>query len=56
MTTLAPMDAYNQQLIDSVHPPDWLNPAPADLYDLVVIGAGTAGLVVAAGGRDWDWV
>ena len=49
MTTLAPMDAYNQQLIDAVHPPDWLNPAPADLYDLVVIGAGTAGLVVAAG-------
>ena len=43
------MDAYNQQLIDSVHPPDWLNPVPADLYDLVVIGAGTAGLVVAAG-------
>ena len=32
-----------------VHPPDWSNPAPARLYDLVVIGGGTAGLVAAAG-------
>lgn len=32
-----------------VHPPDWVNPKPAACYDLVVIGAGTAGLVVAAG-------
>ena len=43
------MDAYDRQLIDSVHPPDWVNPEPAASYDLVVIGAGTAGLVVAAG-------
>ena len=43
------MDAYNRQLIDYVHPADWTNPEPADIYDLVVIGAGTAGLVVAAG-------
>jgi pyruvate/2-oxoglutarate dehydrogenase complex dihydrolipoamide dehydrogenase (E3) component len=49
MTTIAPMDVYNQQLIDYVHPRDWVNPQPADIYDLVVIGAGTAGLVVAAG-------
>ena len=46
---LAPMDEYNQQLISEVHPPQWTNPIPADKYDLVVIGAGTAGLVVAAG-------
>jgi pyruvate/2-oxoglutarate dehydrogenase complex dihydrolipoamide dehydrogenase (E3) component len=46
---LAPMDAYNQQLLGYVHPPDWVNPQPAGEYDLVVIGAGTAGLVVAAG-------
>jgi pyruvate/2-oxoglutarate dehydrogenase complex dihydrolipoamide dehydrogenase (E3) component len=32
-----------------VHPPGWVNPAPADRYNLVVIGAGTAGLVMAAG-------
>ena len=46
---LAPMDEYNQQLIAEVHPPTWANPTPQDKYDLVVIGAGTAGLVVAAG-------
>jgi pyruvate/2-oxoglutarate dehydrogenase complex dihydrolipoamide dehydrogenase (E3) component len=44
-----PMDDANQRLIDHVHPPNWSNPAPSDRYDLVVIGAGTAGLVVAAG-------
>lgn len=47
--TMPPMDEYNQALIAHVHPPDWVNPQPADCYDLVVIGAGTAGLVVAAG-------
>jgi pyruvate/2-oxoglutarate dehydrogenase complex dihydrolipoamide dehydrogenase (E3) component len=44
-----PMDEHNQRLISCVHPPDWVNPPPQDQYDLVVIGAGTAGLVVAAG-------
>jgi pyruvate/2-oxoglutarate dehydrogenase complex dihydrolipoamide dehydrogenase (E3) component len=43
------MDIYNQNLVDHVHPANWVNPNPADCYDLVVIGAGTAGLVVAAG-------
>lgn len=47
--TVAPMDEYNQRLVSYVHPPDWVNPKPASCYDLVVIGAGTAGLVVAAG-------
>ena len=32
----------------NVRPADWQNPAPADRYHLVVIGAGTAGLVSAA--------
>ncbi|WP_310416094.1 mercuric reductase [Chamaesiphon sp. OTE_8_metabat_110] len=44
-----PFDRYNQELLAQVHPPDWVDPKPAPLYDLVVIGAGTAGLVVAAG-------
>ena len=35
--------------MDNVHPPGWKNPAPAERYNLVVIGAGTAGLVTAAG-------
>ncbi|PZV25585.1 MAG: FAD-containing oxidoreductase [Snowella sp.] len=47
--TVLPMDEYNQELVASVHPSDWVNPEPKDYYDLVVIGAGTAGLVVAAG-------
>ncbi len=32
-----------------VRPADWSNPQPAPRYNLVVIGAGTAGLVTAAG-------
>lgn len=47
--TIHPMDEHNQKLISNVHPPDWANPAPKELYNLVVIGAGTAGLVTAAG-------
>lgn len=47
--TIAPMDQYNQALVDNLHPPDWINPDPAPRYNLVVIGAGTAGLVTAAG-------
>jgi pyruvate/2-oxoglutarate dehydrogenase complex dihydrolipoamide dehydrogenase (E3) component len=46
---ITPQDKYNQQLLAHVHPSDWINPSPKDQYDLVVIGAGTAGLVVAAG-------
>ncbi|AFZ37832.1 Dihydrolipoyl dehydrogenase [Stanieria cyanosphaera PCC 7437] len=47
--TVLPMDEHNQKLVSYVHPNDWVNPQPANCYDLVVIGAGTAGLVVAAG-------
>lgn len=44
-----PQDAYNQALLQSAHPPDWVNPAPAGRYNLVVLGAGPAGLVATAG-------
>jgi pyruvate/2-oxoglutarate dehydrogenase complex dihydrolipoamide dehydrogenase (E3) component len=44
-----PFDSHNQALVANVHPPDWVNPEPAPRYNLVVIGAGTAGLVIAAG-------
>jgi glycine/D-amino acid oxidase-like deaminating enzyme len=44
-----PWDEHNQQLVSHVHPLDWKNPRPAESYNLVVIGAGTAGLVSAAG-------
>jgi pyruvate/2-oxoglutarate dehydrogenase complex dihydrolipoamide dehydrogenase (E3) component len=47
--SILPMDEHNQTLVSYVHPNDWINPMPSATYDLVVIGAGTAGLVVAAG-------
>ncbi|HEX4951410.1 MAG TPA: mercuric reductase [Blastocatellia bacterium] len=46
---LLPDDAFDQQLIAHVHPPDWVNPTPQGKYNLVVLGAGTAGLVSAGG-------
>lgn len=46
---LTPFDAHNQKLESHVHPPEWQNPTPTEPYHLVVIGAGTAGLVTAAG-------
>jgi len=45
----SPADEFNQELVRNVHPLDWVNPQPAGRYNLVVIGAGTAGLVTAAG-------
>lgn len=42
-------DPHDLRLIAQVHPADWANPAPRERYDLVVVGAGTAGLVTAMG-------
>ncbi len=44
-----PDDEHNRELVANVHPPEWQNPVPADRYNLVVVGGGTAGLVAAAG-------
>jgi len=41
-------DRYDAALVAAVFPPDWKNPEPAARYDLVVVGAGTGGLVSAA--------
>jgi pyruvate/2-oxoglutarate dehydrogenase complex dihydrolipoamide dehydrogenase (E3) component len=46
---IPPRDEHSRKLTDNVHPPAWQNPEPAPRYNLVVIGAGTAGLVTAAG-------
>ena len=46
--TILPEDEFNRELISNVHPEDWVNPEPEGKYNLVVIGAGTAGLVTAA--------
>jgi pyruvate/2-oxoglutarate dehydrogenase complex dihydrolipoamide dehydrogenase (E3) component len=45
-----PEDEFNRVLVSRAHPGAWINPAPRGKYNLVVIGAGTAGLVSAAGG------
>jgi pyruvate/2-oxoglutarate dehydrogenase complex dihydrolipoamide dehydrogenase (E3) component len=45
---LVPDDPANRALLERVHPPDWANPVPAARYHLVVLGAGTAGLITAA--------
>lgn len=51
MTTplILPDTPENRLLAENVHPADWINPKPAGCYNLVVIGAGTAGLICAAG-------
>ncbi len=46
---VVPNDPHDIALIANVHPQDWVNPEPVGRYNLVVIGAGTAGLVSAAG-------
>jgi len=46
---LRPDDEHNRSLVENVHPPAWQNPTPNGRYNLVVLGAGTAGLVAAAG-------
>jgi pyruvate/2-oxoglutarate dehydrogenase complex dihydrolipoamide dehydrogenase (E3) component len=45
----APADEANRRLLANVRPDDWENPVPRGRYNLVVLGAGTAGLVAAAG-------
>jgi len=45
---LEPFDEHNRALVGEVHPWDWVNPTPAERYHLVVLGAGTGGLVSAA--------
>jgi len=44
---ILPHDRFNDELLRNVHPPDWVNPEPAKLYNLVVLGGGTAGLIAA---------
>src|SRR5437773_1014192 len=47
--SLLPDDPHDRALVAGVRPPGWVNPTPAPRYNLVVVGAGTAGLVCAAG-------
>jgi pyruvate/2-oxoglutarate dehydrogenase complex dihydrolipoamide dehydrogenase (E3) component len=45
---IRPWDEHNRVLISHVRPPGWVNPTPRERYHLVVVGAGTGGLVSAA--------
>ncbi len=46
---IEPLDSANRALLAAVHPDGWVNPPSRGVYDLVVIGGGTAGLVSAIG-------
>jgi pyruvate/2-oxoglutarate dehydrogenase complex dihydrolipoamide dehydrogenase (E3) component len=47
LDSTAPQDADERERLDNVHPAGWRNPQPVDRYSLVIVGAGTAGLVAA---------
>ena len=42
-------DRSPRTLLDNLRPPGWRNPQPAEIYNLVILGAGPAGLVAARG-------
>lgn len=46
---LQPPDEHDQLLLEQARPSNWTNPTPADCYNLVAIGAGTAGIISALG-------
>jgi hypothetical protein len=46
---ISPLDTHNAELLDHLHPKQWVDPTPKSSYNLVVIGAGAGGLVSAAG-------
>ena len=44
---LLPEDEHDRELAENVHPVNWVNPSPDGRYNIVVLGAGTAGLITA---------
>ena len=40
--------ASDRTLLETLRPADWTNPEPDGRYNLVVVGAGSAGLITAA--------
>ena len=45
---IQPLDAHNEALLANVHPAEYRNPDPQPRYNLVVVGAGSAGLITSA--------
>jgi len=46
--SIDPTKQENTRLLQHVHPESWISPSTQEHYNLVIIGAGTAGLVTAA--------
>ncbi len=46
--TRAPLDAYESKRLEAVSPESWNNPEPSGPYQLVILGAGSAGLAAAS--------
>mmetsp|Transcript_23212 Transcript_23212/g.39427 ORF Transcript_23212/g.39427 Transcript_23212/m.39427 type:complete len:588 (-) Transcript_23212:69-1832(-) len=42
-----PLDEYNANLLNEVHPREYSNPEPYEVYDLIAVGAGAGGLVTS---------
>src|SRR5690348_9115742 len=47
---LLPDDEHDRVLAENVHPTNWVNPQPSGRYNIVVLGARTAGLITAVVG------
>ncbi|MCP4007452.1 MAG: mercuric reductase [bacterium] len=45
---MLPDDEFNRALVHNVHPSNYTNPEPSGRYNLVVVGAGSAGLITAS--------
>ncbi|MBB6240795.1 mercuric reductase [Rhodanobacter sp. MP1X3] len=43
----APQDAWEDKRLADLHPVAWANPKPMDWYQLVIVGAGSAGVAAA---------
>jgi pyruvate/2-oxoglutarate dehydrogenase complex dihydrolipoamide dehydrogenase (E3) component len=43
----APQDAWEDKRLADLHPVAWANPKPEDRYQLVIVGAGSAGVAAA---------
>jgi pyruvate/2-oxoglutarate dehydrogenase complex dihydrolipoamide dehydrogenase (E3) component len=48
LPVVEPRDEFNRRLVENVHPSRWENPQPDGRYNLVVVGAGSAGLISSA--------